>query len=385
MTAATDRDTILTRRFVLLVVAGLFYFTALSASTLVLPRFVDDELGGSELAIGVSVGAMGISASLIRPLIGTLGDRRGRRFLLQVGSAIAGLSYLVMILADSVAVAVVSRLLLGLGEAGAWVGLAAASQDLVPAHRRAEAASYFSLSVWGGNAIGPIVGDWIDGRGGADAVWWWCAVGCGVAAILGVGAPSVARPDARRPKGFLHPVTVRPGLVLFGGLLGFMSFGAFARLHAEDVGLDSVGLLFAVMAIAVVSMRVIGSRIPDRLGPLKASWISLGSGVVGLVIIFLWREPAGLYVSIPFLAAFQTFIFPALFATVVNEAPEEERSHAVASFSFFFDSASAIGGPMMGGLALLTSRSSTFGFGALVLLAVIAAAPVLLRPRVSPG
>ncbi len=367
----------------LLVASGIFYFTALTASQLVVPRFVDEELGGSEFAVGLTVGSLGISAALIRPLIGTLGDRRGRRFLLQAGTLIAAASFVIMVFADSVFLAVLSRLTLGLGEAGAWVGMAAASQDMVPAHRRAEAASYFSLAVWGGNAIGPIVGDYLDGRYGADSVWWAGVAGCVVAAMLAIGAPSVSNPAARRPKGFLHPVTVRPGLILFGGLMGFMSFGVFARLHAEDVGLDSVGLLFTTMAVAVVSLRVIGSRLPDRLGALQASRISLAAGVMGLLILFGWREPIGLYVAVPFLAVFQTFIFPALFAQVVNEAPEDERSHAVASFSFFFDSAGAVGGPLMGVLAGATSRASTFGFGALIHVVVIVAAPLLMRSHIA--
>ena len=69
--------------------------------------------------------------------------------------------------------------------------MAAASQDMVPAHRRAEAASYFSLAVWGGNALGPIVGDWTEGRFGIDAVWWVCLVGCLVASVFAVAAPAV--------------------------------------------------------------------------------------------------------------------------------------------------------------------------------------------------
>ena len=40
-----------------------------------------------------------------------------------------------------------------------FVGVATAAQDLAPDHRRGEAASYFSVALYGGLALGPLIGE----------------------------------------------------------------------------------------------------------------------------------------------------------------------------------------------------------------------------------
>jgi MFS family permease len=88
--------------------------------------------------------------------------------------------------------------------------------------------------------------------------------------------------------------------------------------------------------------------------------ISLSFGVAGLVTLFIWREPIGVYVGAAIMAVAQTFLFPALFALTVDRAPDAERSHAVSTFSMFFDLAFAIGGPMIGLVADVSDRPTGF-------------------------
>ena len=51
------------------------------------------------------------------------------------------------------------RGVMGIGEAAVFVGAATLVADLSPRDRRAEGASYFSVAVFGGIGIGPIVGE----------------------------------------------------------------------------------------------------------------------------------------------------------------------------------------------------------------------------------
>ena len=44
-----------------------------------LPQFVERELGGDTLGVGIAVGAFAVGAVLLRPFAGRLGDRYGRR------------------------------------------------------------------------------------------------------------------------------------------------------------------------------------------------------------------------------------------------------------------------------------------------------------------
>ncbi|MBW3602929.1 MAG: hypothetical protein KY434_09575 [Actinobacteria bacterium] len=60
----------------------LAYFTTFGLFLAALQRFVTEELGLGEGAVGVAVGSFAVSALLVRPLIGRQIDRRGRRALL---------------------------------------------------------------------------------------------------------------------------------------------------------------------------------------------------------------------------------------------------------------------------------------------------------------
>ena len=101
-----------------------------------IPAFVEHDLGGGGLAVGLSVGAIGFSAAILRPLVGPLGDRRGRRFLLVGGALVVSLSMLLLVLAASVPAVIGARLMLGVEEAAYFIGVISAVQDLAPPHRR---------------------------------------------------------------------------------------------------------------------------------------------------------------------------------------------------------------------------------------------------------
>ncbi len=74
-------------RFVTVVAAALAYFLGLGILAPVLPRYIEDVLDGGGLQVGIAVGAFAVTAALLRPWAGSLGDRRGRRILLVGGAA----------------------------------------------------------------------------------------------------------------------------------------------------------------------------------------------------------------------------------------------------------------------------------------------------------
>src|SRR5262245_54546501 len=86
------RPRLITFRFATVTAATFAYFLALGTLLPTLPRYVEDGFGGSGLAVGVVLGSFAVSAALLRPVAGLIGDRRGRRVLVVGGSAIAGLS-----------------------------------------------------------------------------------------------------------------------------------------------------------------------------------------------------------------------------------------------------------------------------------------------------
>ena len=118
------------------------------------------------------MGALAVGAILLRPLAGRIGDRFGRRVLMVGGAVIVGITAASAGLVESLAGSIVTRILMGLGEACFFVGGTTMATDLAPESRRGEAVSYWSVAVWSGLAFGPVLGELLLDRSHYDRVWF---------------------------------------------------------------------------------------------------------------------------------------------------------------------------------------------------------------------
>ena len=369
-------ERLITPAFVRITGSALAYFIAIGILAPVLPRYVEDVLHGGGTAVGIAVGAFAVSAAALRPLVGRIGDQRGRRVLVLGGGAVAGVSVLGYAAADNFGWLIAMRLLTGVGEAAMFVGAATAVQDLAPTARRGEATSYFSVAVYGGLAIGPLVGELCRTQWGVHSAWFVSAGMCFVAVLVGVGMPTVRPPIDRTAllakRRFLHPAAVRPGVILALSTTAFAGFSAFVPLYVKQVGLDSSGLIFAEYAVAVLAVRIFGARLPDRLGSIRGASLAMVLQSVGLLAMCAWHSSTGLYVSTFVYSMGVSLLYPSLFPLVVDSAPEAERSQAIATFTLFFDVSQGLGAFVLGIVVSLSSERWAFGAAGLLSLAGLA-------------
>jgi MFS family permease len=371
-----SRSRLVTGSFVVVTTATFAYFTCLGMLIPVIPRFVRDDLGGGGLGVGVAVGAFAVSAALCRPFLGRLGDRYGRRVLVVAGSSVVAVTVGAYAVATTIAALVVLRFLSGIGEAGMFIGAATAIQDMAPDERRGEAASYFSIALYGGLALGPPLGETLYQAHGAVVTWFVAAGAALMAAVLGLRTPVGARSDdpiAGRP--ILHREALLPGGVLFLGLVGFAGYSAFVPLYVDEIGLADAGPVFAVYAGVILAIRLVGARLPDRLGPVRTATLSLVALAAGLTVIAAWASPTGLYVGTVVFSVGMALLFPAMFAAVMGAVSERERSHAVGTFSLFFDLSQGFGAVLLGAVVVVADERGAFAAGAVVALGGL----VLLR------
>ena len=176
-------DRVLTRPFVLAVLAILGVSFPIGMLLPVLPLFAKGPLGTGSIGVGIAIAAASPTALLVQPLAGRLADRRGRRVLVIVGPLIVAASVAAYTLVDTLAVLVLLRLVTGIGEGMVFVGAATVVTDVAPEERRGEAVSLYSLGVWGGLAIGPVVGEAILSHASYDTVWL-AAAGCALGSAL---------------------------------------------------------------------------------------------------------------------------------------------------------------------------------------------------------
>ncbi len=364
--ARSEQERLVTGRFVLVVAAGLAYFLALGAVLPVVPQYVDRELGGGSLEIGVAVGALFVGAVLLRPYVGRLGDRIGRRSLIVFGAAIVAVSVLLYGAVESLGFLVGARVLTGLGEAAFFVGAATMVTDLAPVSRRGEAISYWSVAVYGGLAFGPVIGEAALDES-YSAVWLTAFALAAVATVLSLFTREVERPQRQEEmkEPLINRAAVGPGAVLFSGLIALAAFTAFVPLYVDDVGLDSPDVVFLLYGCFVLVVRIFGARIPDRLGGRVAGASALVCTATGMGIMAAWGSTVGLLLGTVFLAAGASLLYPALLLLALGGAPETERASVVGTFSSFFDLSQGLGSLIVGGVAAVTSYQGAFGAGAL--------------------
>jgi MFS family permease len=351
-------------------VATLAYFLGESAVFPVLPVYVRGPLGGDDVAVGLSVGAFSVTALLIRPWAGRLADRRGRRFPMVLGSAIFAASVAGYLLADTVPLLVVMRLLTGVGEAFVFTGAASAIADMAPDERRGEAISFFSLALWTGIAIGPLIGELAVHSGGFSLVWL-IAAGFGLVSgglALAVRTPSITSAEEDTVPSLVHRRALLPGTTLLLSIWGAAGFFAFVPLFARDLGLGGSRFVFMLFSGTIVLIRLFGARIPDVFGPVRVARFSLAVSAAGLVAMGLWGTVVGLFVGTAVFAVGQALAFPALMALALQGAPPRERGAVVATFTAFVDIGFGLGPAALGFVAKAGGYGATFLAGSVVAL-----------------
>lgn len=381
-TGAPGDERLLTPLFALLIAAGLCYFLSIAALLPTLPLYVEEELGGGGLEVGIVVGAFAVSAALIRPTVGRLGDIVGRRAMSLAGAGLAAVAIVPLGLVRAIWFLVLLRLIAGLGEACFFIGAATAAQDLAPDHRRGEAASLFSVAIYSGLAFGPTIGEAVYQAWGPSSTWLFAGGSAGVAFVLSWFIPrDMGRAENPPPRrGLLHPAAILPGSVLLMGILGFTGFAAFLPLYVDEVGTDKAGPFLLVYGVIVLFVRIVGARVPDRLGPVRTSSYALVSIAAGVGVVGIVGSVTGVWIGTVLLAIGMSLLFPALFTLAVNNAPADERSHAVGTFSLFFDLSQGLGAPALGlAVTAFGTERAAFILGAVVALGGLVLANTRLR------
>jgi MFS family permease len=379
------RSRLVTPAFLALATATLVFFIAGGLVLPIAPRFAKLALDADALGFGIAIGSFSVTSLLLRPVVGWSSDRFGRKPLLVGGSVITVAALLLHLVATDLSIFVVARCLLGAGEGFYFVAALAAASDIAPEDRRGEAISFLSLSLYLGVAIGPPIAEVVFAAGSYNAVWLLAAAVAAVAVVLSLfvpeSAPAVAAArsgQARAPRGpLIHPAGVFPGIVILFGLWGMAGFLTYLPLYTPSVGMAGAGLPLTAYALVVVALRIVGATWPDRFGAARLSGAALVVSAVGLAVIGLVGNAAGLVAGTLIFATGVAFTMPALLSLAVSRVPPSERGTVVGTATVFLDLVFGFAPVALGFVADATGYGATF----LVSSAMAAIAAVLLIGR----
>lgn len=352
--------------------ATMLGFLAVGAALPVLPRYVRGPVGAGDVAVGVVIGIMAVTALLGRPVAGRLVDSGGRRPIAVVGLLCMTISGAMHFVDGGVAWLVAARLVLGFGDGWLFTAGVTWIVDLTPEAGRGRCIGLYGLSIWGGLTLGSVIGDGLYRLGSFDAVWAFLTLAPLAGLLVAARVRDVRAapdPEGSRDRRLLPVAAVRPGLALALATLGYSAMSAFAVLHLDSAGVGHGAVAYTAFAASVVLTRLVLGSLPDRIGSVRTVIGAVSFEALGLVLVALagaW--PVAIAGAIVAGMGF-SLLFPALALLVVTDADERSRGAALAAFTAFFDLGMGIGAPLAGAIASVTDYPAAFCIAAGVALA----------------
>ena len=387
---AKQIEPLITLKFFLILVAAFSFFMGVGMTLPILPVFVHQELAGSDVEIGLVVAVQAVSAILARPWVTPRINRYGAVPVILGATLLGAVSLAVMPLSPNVAILIVLRLALGAAQAGMMVAMLSAVMAWVSEFRRAEGASVFSIAPYIGLAMGPVIGQLIYnsygyvaafGTAGAIAFLGSLPVITLRASDIRVADPALLEGESKPPAFYLPAIL--PGTVLALGIVGMVGMNAFLPLYAPTLGYSQVQWMFFFYSAIVLSVRLFGRRVPDRVGPRVTGISATVAIVIGLLIMAITPGWMGLYLGIVPLAIGIALQYPGLMALVLSNVNDRTRPSAISTFTMFFDIAQGLGGLVVGLAAALGGYRAVFGAGAVCSLVGLVVLVGLVLPRYS--
>jgi MFS family permease len=338
------------RPFLRATVTNFFFFSALNGFVL-LPLFIQ-QLGGSEVEIGLVMGLYAAVGIVVQPVIGPWVDALGRKPFMLLGVGLLLASTLVALVARGIGWLAVVRVLQGLGFSAFFVANYTYVIDLVPPAERGWALGIYGVSGLMAMALAPFVGEIVIRLLGFRAFFTTCGLLALVAAVM------VWR-LRERSRGELVPVRgwawARAGLedlfhrhmvvtVFFG--LGAGAIFTFMPTFAESLGVTTTALFYTAYAGAAMAVRILGGRLIDTRGRRAVIVPSMFVQVAATALLaslglVTWRGVPPPTLPVLFLAGLLSggahgFLYPGLTALVADTAPEARRGAVVGVFSAVF-------------------------------------------------
>jgi MFS transporter, DHA1 family, tetracycline resistance protein len=349
--------------------------------------FYAEHFGASVLAVTLLMAVYSAMQFVAAPLLGALSDRFGRRRVIALSTFGAALGYLVMGLADSLALLFVARAL-----AGAMAGNIAAAQayiaDVTSPEDRAKGMGLFGAAMGFGFIVGPAIGAALAGGGETVNFSLPPLVAAATSALAGVLALVVLRETgvaaAPRRLSWLAPISAALGntdlrplaVTLFLVVFAFAGLETTFALWAERQlawGPREVGALFAgVGVVAVIVQGGMVGPLSRRLGEEAVVLIGIVALVAGFSLLPIATTLAPTLVAMALLAGGFGLANPAL-ASLVSRRAAANAQGASLGVAQAGASLGRIFGPALAGV-LFTSGGQALPYvtSAAILVAVAA-------------
>jgi len=322
------------------------------------------HLGGNELLIGITAGAVSVAALLVRPFAGWFLDNISRSILLLLGPLVIILSLVLLLTIPVLGIAIMLRIFLGFLFSATSTGSATNAADAIPPQRFGEGIGLLGLGNTLGTALGPMIGLTLIGSLGFEALFIVSAAMMALTffAARGFKFKKFDKSQRRtiRFKALFNKDAIPASLVLLLASLPFGGVVIFVALYGEHYGIGQGSWYFVLIAVGSGTARLLGGRLIDRWGEKPMVWFGNACFVLGLVLLVL-HTPVAYYLSgLAFGLGFGV-MNPAMQAMAMRTIPIEKRGSATSTFQLSHDISGGLGGVLAGWLVTHWGYQVMFG------------------------
>ncbi|MGE4219397.1 MAG: MFS transporter [Alphaproteobacteria bacterium] len=318
--------------------------------------------------IGLITLAFQVTASLLQPVVGLYTDRRPMPYSLAVGMSFTLVGLIVLSMASSYPVILVSAAMIGVGSS-VFHPESSRIARMASGGRHGLAQSLFQVGGNAGSAIGPLLAAFIVlPRGQSSIAWFSAAALVAILVLLAVGNWFVRNRHLSRPK----PRAGGGGIVLSRRRVLFSVFILMALLFSKNVYSASLssyytfylihkfGLsvqsaqiaLFAFLA-ALATGTLIGGWVGDKIGRIPVIWVS----ILGVLPFTLALPHAGLILTL-ILSVVIGLVMASAFSAILVYAQDLIPGKVGTVAGLFFGISFGLGGLGAAALGELADRTS---------------------------
>jgi len=269
---------------------------------------------------------------------------------------------------------------------GLLTGTMATLGRVLPEDRRADGLALYGLASPGGVVFGPMIGLAEFHRWGFGTVTWILAGLFTVLALVALSLPK-DREDRERRSALQLPerIMLRPCSVLFATALGYGALGTYTAQEALKLdfqpflGLPTTSAFLTCMALGMVGMRIVMTRIGFGRNPVQMLPRMLWGAFLGLALLAVF--PGGVLrhaLSALVYGAGYSMVHTLVSTYVLEVVHPERRGAAFGATLFSFDSGIGLGSYAIGMVIGHGSRAwGPLGYRAGWAVAALAAALAL--------
>jgi len=328
----------------------LLYF-AFMLMTPLLPLYLTDTYGANKEVIGMVLSGYALAALVMRPFSGYMVDTWPRKTVLLVVYFLTCVFFGGYILAGSLTMFAIFRMLHGAPFGATGVSLSTVMIDVLPSSRRAEGIGYFGLSNNIASAIAPSVGLLLYAKYQDYNMLFWLSLAC---SLVGVIVDSTLKLKPRecvetKQKISLDRFFLQKGwalfLIIFSMAFAYGILSTYVAIYGREK-LDittGTGLFFTLFAIGLIVSRLTGTRTLREGKIVRNASLGIVVSISGFVLFSAVHQEWAYYAAPLIIGLGNGHLWPAMQNMFINLAEHNQRGTANSTILTGWDLGMAVG------------------------------------------